>query len=328
MNRNELQIRKQLFFLIITALILIAFIVVLVVKATEEHQSISYRERDQEEVVEYDGRRYAYNDHLSNYLFLGIDSRDTVDTYENRHDVGQADAIFLLSYDRAKETIQCLVIPRDTMTDIRFIAMNGADLGTVKEHINLQYAYGDGRHKSCQLMEEAVSSMLYGVPIESYCSLNMDGIQLLSHVIGEVTVTVPNDSLEKVNPAFHKGATVQITEENVEQFVRYRDITISQSALARTERQKAFLKAAALSAKEQYGKDPSLIGILYECLKPYMVTNMGNDIFAKLLTASYDTETGIHTLPGIGEAGEQYDVYHIDDDGLFELILQIFYEEI
>lgn len=328
LQRKELQRKKQILFLAGIVVLLVAGTVLLLVRSAGERRTISYHENSQEEIVEYDGRRYRYNDHLSNYLFLGIDSREPVETYEGRRDAGQADAIFLLSFDRAEETLQCLVIPRDTMTDIRIYAMNGADLGTIKDHINLQYAYGDGRHKSCELMKEAVTSMLYGIPIEGYCSLNMDGIPLLSQVIGEVEVTVPNDSLENVAPSFYKGAKVRITEENVEQFVRYRDIKVSQSAITRTERQKVFLKAAAVKAQQTYAEDASLVGKLYERLEPYMVTNLGNDIFARLLTASYDPKEGVQTLPGTGEAGEVYDVYHIDDSGLFELILQMFYEQI
>ena len=70
------------------------------------------------DIVEYKGETYKYNDHLSNYLFLGIDTRETVDTYQSQADAGQADAIFLVSMDRATEKIKVLFIPRDSMTRI------------------------------------------------------------------------------------------------------------------------------------------------------------------------------------------------------------------
>ena len=62
-------------------------------------------------VMEYKGETYKYNDHLSNYLFLGIDTREAVDTYQSQADAGQADAIFLVSMDRATEKIKVLFIP-------------------------------------------------------------------------------------------------------------------------------------------------------------------------------------------------------------------------
>ena len=40
----------------------------------------------------------------------------------------------------------------------------------------LSYAYGDGGYESCELAENAVSELLYGLPIDGYCALNMDGL--------------------------------------------------------------------------------------------------------------------------------------------------------
>ena len=64
------------------------------------------------------GSTNKYNDHLSNYLFMGIDTREYVDTYESQKDAGQADSIFLVSMDRATEQLKVLFIPRDSMTNI------------------------------------------------------------------------------------------------------------------------------------------------------------------------------------------------------------------
>ena len=96
------------------------------------------------DIVEYKGETYKYNDHLSNYLFLGIDTRETVDTYQSQVDAGQADAIFLVSMDRATEKIKVLFIPRDSMTRIEVFNPAGKSLGMTTDHINIQYAYGDG----------------------------------------------------------------------------------------------------------------------------------------------------------------------------------------
>ena len=111
------------------------------------------------DTVEYKGETYKYNDHLSNYLFLGIDTRETVDTYQSQADAGQADAIFLVSMDRATEKIKVLFIPRDSMTRIEVFNPAGKSLGMTTDHINIQYAYGDGRQKSCELMKTAVSNL-------------------------------------------------------------------------------------------------------------------------------------------------------------------------
>lgn len=275
------------------------------------------------DIVEYKGETYKYNDHLSNYLFLGIDTRETVDTYQS-----QADAIFLVSMDRATEKIKVLFIPRDSMTRIEVFNPYGQSLGETTDHLNIQYAFGDGKEKSCELMKTAVSNMLDGLPIQGYCSMNMDGISVITDFVGGIQLTIPDDSLADVNPEYKKGAVVDITGETAEQFVRYRDIDKTQSALVRQERQKTFLQALVQKAQEKAGEDAGFVTGLYDSVKSYTVTNMGNDIFAKLLAASQNGITDTETVPGEGTHGENFDEYHIDEDALSDLIISMFYEKI
>ena len=280
------------------------------------------------DTVEYKGEAYKYNDHLSNYLFLGIDTREAVDTYQSQADAGQADAIFLVSMDRATEKIKVLFLPRDSMTRIEVFDPYGQSLGETTDHLNIQYAFGDGKEKSCELMKTAVSDMLDGLPIQGYCSMNMDGISVITDFVGGIQLTIPDDSLADVNPKYKKGAVVDITGETAEQFVRYRDIDKTQSALVRQERQKTFLQALVQKAQEKAGEDAGFVTGLYDSVKSYTVTNMGNDIFAKLLAASQNGITDTETVPGEGTHGENFDEYHIDEDALSDLIISMFYEKI
>lgn len=336
-KRSHIQKKKQIFFLAAVVLVLIFGLLFWLgtLKPRDKKDSSAAAggtsDAMDSSTVRYGGKTYRYNDHLSNYLFLGIDSRESVDTYETQMDAGQADAIYIISLDRAKNTLWGLSIPRDTMAQIEAFNPSGKSLGMTEDHINLQYAFGDGKTKSCELMKTAVSNLLYQVPIQGYCSLNMDAIPVLTGLVGGVPVTVPDDSLAGINPEFTKGAAVTITEDNAEQFVRYRDIEISQSALVRMNRQKVFL-AAYLAKVQELGKtSSSLVGTLYDGVKDYMVTNMGNDVFVKLLDASYQSDglsAGMETLPGEGTEGADFDEYHVDEDQLYDLIINMFYEEI
>ena len=277
-----------------------------------------------------DGRknRCHCEKNLSNYLFLGIDTREAVDTYQSQADAGQADAIFLVSMDRATEKIKVLFVPRDSMTRIEVFNPYGQSLGETTDHLNIQYAFGDGKEKSCELMKTAVSDMLDGLPIQGYCSMNMDGISVITDFVGGIQLTIPDDSLADVNSEYKKGAVVDITGETAEQFVRYRDIDKTQSALVRQERQKTFLQALVQKAQEKAGEDAGFVTGLYDSVKSYTVTNMGNDIFAKLLAASQNGITDTETVPGEGTHGENFDEYHIDEDALSDLIISMFYEKI
>ena len=294
----------------------------------KEKYSNEFTESSRQDTIVYQGKTYRYNEHLSNYLFMGIDKTEPIENYELQGDAGRADSIYLISYDRVRKTVKCIAIPRDTMTNIRIISAEGLDLGLTEDHINMQYAFGDGKSKSCQLMKEAISTMLYGVPIEGYCSINMDGIAAAVGVLGGVELVVPDQSLERVNPKFQQGAKVVVTELDAEQFIRYRDTQQSQSAIVRMERQKIFMEAFMETAKNKADSDADLVVDMHENLKPYMVTNMGTDLFAKLLEADFGSDNKIQDIPGEKVDGIDFDEYHISEEKLYELVLQTFYEEV
>lgn len=296
-------------------------------KAHMETDSASVSaEENTSESITYKGKTYVYNDHLSNYLFMGIDTKGDMETAESGN-AGQADAVFLVSVDRVTKEMQVISIPRDTMTEIEMFSVSRKSLGLMENHINLQYAQGDGKTESCELMETAVSKLLGGIPVYGYCSVNMDGIPVMTEAAGNVQVVIPDNSLEEVNPEFTEGAEVTLTKDNVEQFVRYRNTGREQSALVRQDRQKIFIEAYMKKAQEQYAKDASFVTGLYESMKPYMVTNMGNDLFVKLLSAAQEGKSSVHTLPGKGVQGEYFDEYRVDEEALQEMIISVFYRE-
>lgn len=320
--------KRILFLIIVILLLLIGVGVFLMMQGKDKPLSTEFTENERDDTVVYGGKEYVYNSQLSNYLFLGIDTREPIERNGVRGEAGQSDAIYLVSYNRAQETIKVLAIPRDTIADIEVYASDGTALGSNKDHINIQYAFGNGGHMSCELTRDAVSKMLYDVPIQGYCSLHMDGIPVATEVLGGVELVIPDDTLVNVNPEFKKGAKVTVTRENAELFVRYRDTQESQSAIDRMNRQKTFIRAFADKAVTVYQQEPGFIADMYDSLEDYMVTNMGNDIFANLLTATNISEEKIQNLPGEGVDGEQFDEYHINEDQLFELVLQMFYKEV
>lgn len=296
-------------------------------KAHMETDSASVSsEENTSESITYKGKTYVYNDHLSNYLFMGIDTKGDMETAESGN-AGQADAVFLVSVDRVTKEMQVISIPRDTMTEIEMFSVSRKSLGLMENHINLQYAQGDGKTESCELMKTAVSKLLGGIPVHGYCSVNMDGIPVMTEAAGNVQVVIPDNSLEEVNPEFTEGAEVTLTKDNVEQFVRYRNTGREQSALVRQDRQKIFIEAYMKKAQEQYAKDASFVTGLYESMKPYMVTNIGNDLFVKLLSVAQEGKSSVHTLPGKGAQGEYFDEYRVDEEALQEMIISVFYRE-
>ena len=291
----------------------------------KQQESDAWKGESNEGLVTYNGKKYRYNSHLSNYLLLGIDTEGEIAQEKETLSGGQSDAIFLVSYDRKEETAQILAIPRDTMTTIYIYNIDGTYVTPQTDHLTLQYAYGDGREMSCKITRDAVSNLLYGVPIIGYTAINLDSIPLLVDTVGGVTLTVPDDSMEEVSPDYKKGAEITLTSETAENYIRYRDTHSHHQALVRTERQKSFINAFADRVLELQAQDPHNVTDIYETIKPHMVTNMSNDIFLDLAGAKRVGE--IRTIPGEGVATDLFDEYHVDDKALYEMILDVFYIE-
>lgn len=298
-------------------------------KAAEAASAKATAEADDSNTVTWQGKTYKYNQNLSNYLLLGVDKRTPAETRVGKADAGQADALFLLSLNRKTKEMTLISIPRDTMTDVESFDLEGKSLGKSKDHISLSYGYGDGGAESCKLTQEAVSNLFYGLPIQGYLAMNLDGIPELAKSVGGLTVTVPNNSLEYKYPEFAEGAEVTLTEENIETFVRSRDVDESQSAIYRMERQKAFLDAFSKKAKECYEQNAKFAANLFVAIKPYTVTNISEDRLMKLFqTADEGDGYTEWTVPGEGTQGLSYDEYHVDDDALYAKIMETFYQEV
>ena len=298
-------------------------------KAAEAASAKATVEAEDSNTVTWQGKTYKYNQNLSNYLLLGVDKRTPAETRVGKADAGQADALFLLSLNRKTKEMMLITIPRDTMTDVESFDLEGKSLGKSKDHISLSYGYGDGGAESCKLTQEAVSNLFYGLPIQGYLAMNLDGIPQLAKSVGGLTVTVPNNSLEYKYPEFAEGAEVTLTEENTEIFVRSRDVDESQSAIYRMERQKAFLDAFSKKAKECYEQNAKFAANLFVAIKPYTVTNISEDRLMKLFqTADEGDGYTEWTVPGEGTQGLSYDEYHVDDDALYAKIMETFYQEV
>lgn len=298
-------------------------------KAAEAASAKATTEADDSNTVTWQGKNYKYNQNLSNYLLLGVDKRTPAETRVGKADAGQVDALFLLSLNRKTKEMTLISIPRDTMTDVESFDLEGKSLGKSKDHISLSYGYGDGGAESCKLTQEAVSNLFYGLPIQGYLAMNLDGIPELAKSVGGLTVTVPNNSLEYKYPEFAEGAEVTLTKENTEVFLRSRDVDESQSAIYRMERQKAFLDAFSKKAKECYEQNAKFAADLFVAIKPYTVTNISEDRLMKLFqTADEGDGYTEWTVPGEGTQGLSYDEYHVDDDALYTKIMETFYQEI
>ena len=287
---------------------------------------------DGDGLISYNGKKYKYNEDIVTVLVMGIDQRSEV--IEQREGVsgesGQADTIFLLVMDETKNRMKVIGISRDTMTPIKMFDYKGEYLGKEVSHLGLAYAFGDGKHTSCQYMVDAVSNLFYGLPIHAYAAFNMESIVRINDAVGGVPVTVPED-LTKVDPELSKGAKVLLRGRQALLFAKWRNTSVDHSNNLRMARQKQYLVSFMKQAISAVRSDVTLPLTLYQDLSEEMVTDIGADqavyMTTKALTMSLD-EKAIVMLKGEPVKGNVYDEIYVDDDALYDLIIQTFYVEI
>ena len=287
----------------------------------------------QEGQIRYNGKTYQYKENLMNILCLGIDSRDGIAKEKTPGKAGQADCVILAVLDDEAKTIQLINISRDSMVPVHVYATDGSFVEDRTEQLALQYAYGNGRDWSCQLMEEAVSDLFYGLPIHGYCALSMNSIADLNDMVGGVTVTVPEDLAAMQPKLFTAGEVKTLKGELAYHFVHDRDFRSTDVASnnKRIARQKTYAVAFVNQLKQGMKEDMSLPVKLYQTAEKQMVTSISLDqavyLCTEYMNCSFDMEN-IYTSDGEVTMGEKYAEFNVDDDALYQLILDIFYEEV
>ena len=283
-------------------------------------------------VIWYDGKPYRYNEDLVTILCMGIDQRSK--QIEQKINVsgesGQADAVYLLVVDTRQDKMKIINISRDTMCPVKTFDYKGNYIGDSKNHLGLAYAFGDGKHKSCQYMVDTVSNLFYGIPIHSYLAINMEAIIKINDVIGGVTVTVPED-FTYANPKFVKGATVHLIGNETLMFIKWRDTKVAHSNEKRMERQRIYIKNFKTQALSAIKNDLQLPVRMYESLTNEMVTSITLDQVAYYATEVLSMEISaehIISLKGENRVGTVYDEFYVDEDALYELIIDTFYVEV
>lgn len=274
--------------------------------------------------ITVDGIDYTYNTDLITILALGIDT-------EGADMIGQADSISLIIFDRENERMKVLGISRDSMVPVRVFDAVGNDRGWNTQHLALAYAFAGGKEKGCLMTQEAVSKMFHDIPIIYYAAANLSAIPVFHNLVGEITVQIPDDDLEYLDDDLYKGRSLTLTSENVEQFVRSRNTDQDYSNTGRMKRQQIYMEAYLEKLKTLLNGDFSGTVSNMEDVLSNTVTNIGlNEIssFAEMaLKYQFDPELDYYTVPGTDQAGEYHDEFHVDEEALQQLVLQIFYKK-
>ena len=219
------------------------------------------------------------------------------------------DVIMVVNFDAATQEINILQIPRDTYVE------DPINVGQSKR-INAVYAFAymknirsmshsEASHESVKYLEGTIEDT-FGITIDNYFMIDLNGFVKIIDSIGGVKVDVPfdmyyNDEAQNLHIDLKKG--VQVLDGNKsEQFVRFRN-TYVLGDLGRVSAQKIYLSALVekLLSPEWFSID-SLTGVASNLIK-YSTTGVSlTDIVGYLKKIDFgklsDDSITFYTAPG------------------------------
>ena len=281
-------------------------------KKIEKTVTASVREETKKDnTVTRDGVVYRPDTSVRSYLFLGVDDADL--DYDGYGRGGRTDTILLLV--KKGKALRIVEISRDTMTEVDTYDAAGDYLSSGVMQLSMQYSFGDSPRRSAYLTKRTVSELLGGADIGGSVALDMSGIAPIVDELGGITVHMEEDC-SHIDPGYTAGAEVSMDGQAAERFIRWRDTDAAGSNEARMSRHAWFIRQMLEQA------DGESVSALLQAADPYLHT----DMTAEEIRALYDcTLTETIRLPGETRPGAAHDEFYVDEDGLTELLLKLYY---
>lgn len=281
--------------------------------------------RDGGWVIYYKGHEYTFNDNIATFLFMGIDNRK-LKKNAKLGTAGQADALYLMTYDVTTKKMRVLCINRDTMTDISRYDEAGNYIDTKKTQICLAYAFGDGQKTSAENEKTAVQRFIYNIPVNAYYAIDLSAIKILNDDVGGVPVTP-----EYTFKIFKKGVPITLKGNQAETFVRHRDIRLMDDNLRRMECQKQYIRQFASRIVPATRSNLNTPSKLYNHSQKYTVSSLDPSMVVYLATDlafSFNGFEMINTKGTYKKVPEDASAeFFVKEVPFFETILDIFYTQ-
>lgn len=283
---------------------------------------------DNGKIIYYKGKKYSYDENVITVLCMGVDKDDKIPQKTSvQGEAGQADALYLLCIDNTQKRYNVISINRDSMIDIDEYDVTGKYLGTKNEQACLSFAYGDGREKSCKNTVKAISRMFYNIPIRAYFAMNRICIPNLNNMVGGVEVPVYDNDGNKT------GQTQFLNGKSAYSYLHDRDTSKLNSNVTRMERQKSYIKAFAKKTIEKTKENISTPLDLFNTVSIYSTTSLNASKITYLTTNAFsdrnDLKIDFKSIKGDLTADKDgFAEFHIDQDSLMDLVIDVFYDEV
>ncbi len=286
---------------------------------------------DETDTISYQGKTYRFNDNVVSILVMGID-KESLQEEGSTGVNGQADTLLLTTVDTVTGEIVVIPLSRDTMAEVDLYSTDGQLIGSEIMQLCLAYAYSDNNEDSCQNVCRSVSRLLYGVPIDSYIALDVEGVEVATDMLGGVPVTVLEDIAYKRRQVYlNKGDKVTLDGRKAIGYIRYRGKDVDANN-RRMQRQKQFFTAFINKAATNLKKDTTKLLDYYSTIHPYVVSDLDISEITYLAGVSLLNRKQLSLefgrIEGKSAMGKQYVEFYPDKQSVYEAVLQAFYTEV
>ena len=284
---------------------------------------------DDGKTVEFQGKKYTYNEDMTAILCIGVDTEKFSDGAGIKGQNGQADALFLYAMDTKTGKSTIIPVSRDAMVDVDVYSGDGNYISSSKKQLCLAYAYGDGKHTSCENTVRSVSRLFYGLPINSYVAIDLKAIEVLSTKVGGVTV-VPDEDFSYLGYNYYKGKETELSGMKARIFVQGRDQSKLDSNLNRMARQKQFVTSFFNKAIAKTKEKITFPVDVYKSTNEYIITDLDIAEISFLASCVIKNNIGLQykAINGSMKMGEKYAEYHVDDESVYSTVLEVFYKPV
>ena len=274
--------------------------------------------------IERNGIEYFPRQDITVVMVLGIDQYGPMVSSESYRNTGSADSVMLLVFDETEKNCTVLYLNRDTMVDMDVLGLNGELIGTDYGQLALAHTYGTGMEDSCVNVKNTLMNFMHGLNIDYFVSMGMDAIPILNDAVGGVTVTVTEDFSE-VNPTITMGQ-LTLRGDQVLDYVQTRKGVGDQKNVTRMQRQREYVDAFLAALYEKAQLETEFMVSVYDEVSDYIVTDCSVNTLSAMLDRYADfTVAGAVTPEGENVVIDGHYQFHVDEEKLDALILEIFY---
>lgn len=257
-------------------------------------------------------------------LVLGVDDytnlHDT-DSYNSGH---QTDFLVLFVRDVDTGKTAAIHINRDTMTDITTLGVTGQPTGTIHAQLALAYNYGNSSQARSRNTVNAVKYLFYGVQIDHYITITMDAVPILNDWAGGVTVEVLDD-FTAIDSSLVPGELVRLDGTQALTYVRTRYGLDDSTNLHRMERQQQYAEEWIHSAQGLLNDAQAVTDLVIQLDGYYHSDCTADELSSYAEGLSLSPSAIVYQIEGDTMQGDVYMEFHVDEEYLQQLVLELFY---